>query len=246
MSKALTLSFLALLLCFQPAHSADEWTVISDKSSKKIRKGDREVRVWVAEFKESEAAMKIVDQGNSARERKYESLKVAMEKTGAIAGCNGGFFQKDFQPLGLSICDGVRIGKFSTSKLLSGVLFSKGGRISIVRRDAFRDDKTIDQLLQAGPMLVEDGQPVKGLHSDKQRARTVIFTDGKDHWAIALLRNASLFEVGEMLAQSGVLVKWKIQTALNLDGGTSSGFWKKGLYSSEWKRVRNFLAIVPK
>ena len=242
---------LVLLLSSAFAVHAEDWSVVSNGGSKKIRKGERDVRVWVKEFRETDVKMKIIDQGNSAKERTYESLRDAMERNPGIVGCNGGYFQKDFRPLGLTICDGVRIGTFHKSSLLSGVLFSREGKIRIVRRESFQDDRKIDQLLQAGPMLIEDGREVEGLQTSKQRARTVIFTDEGGRWAVAVIRNASLLEAAEMLAQPGLLADWQAKTALNLDGGTSSGIWMKSakgkvIYSPEWKGVRNFLAFFPK
>lgn len=243
--------FLLLVLLFSAASvRAEEWKA-SGSHPVKLVKGERVLRLWMTVFKEQNVAMKVIDQGDSPRERKYESLKVAMMTSGALAGTNGGFFQKDFRPMGLTICDGVKIGAFSSTKLLSGVLFSKEGTLQLVRREAFQDDKKITQLLQAGPFLVEKGAAVTGLHAGDARARTFICTDGAGNWALCVLRSASLRELGEILVQPGLISGIKVHTALNLDGGSSSGYWAKekdgkAVYSTEWTRVRNFLAFVPK
>ena len=221
---------------------ADEWKWQSDST---LIKGERKVKVWMTVFKEAEAALKMIDQGDTPSQRTHENLKAAMKSVDAIAGTNGGFFQKDFKPMGLTICDGVRIGKFSSAKLLSGVLFSQDGRLQIQRRESFRDNKRITQLVQAGPFLVENAQPIKGLHPGEPRARTFIATDGKGTWALAVVRSTSLPELSEILSQAGLFPQIKIATALNLDGGSSSGFWSADTYSTEWTRVRNFIAIIP-
>jgi uncharacterized protein YigE (DUF2233 family) len=234
------IALLALLVA--TSAFADDWKFLTGST---LVKAERKVKLWMTVFKESEAALKVIDQGDTPSKRTHENLKAAMKSVGAITGTNGGFFQKDFRPMGLTICDGVRIGKFSSAKLLSGVLFSQDGKIQIQRRDAFRDNKGITQLLQAGPFLVENAQPIKGLHPGEARARTFIATDGKGTWALAVVRSTSLPELSEILSQPGLFPQIKIATALNLDGGSSSGFWSASTYTTKWTRVRNFIAITP-
>jgi exopolysaccharide biosynthesis protein len=58
----------------------------------------------------------------------------------------------------------------------------------------------------------------------------------------------TLADLGKILATQGIAPDLRVQRALNLDGGSSSAFWFAGrpFSISEQKRVRNFVAVVPK
>ena len=79
---------------------------------------------------------------------------------------------------------------------------------------------------------------------------TFIVTDGSDRAAIGFCSDVTLAELGKILATPGVTPELKVQRALNFDGGSSSAFWfagERGPFSiSEQKRVRNFVAVVPR
>ncbi|MDC0275335.1 phosphodiester glycosidase family protein [Verrucomicrobiales bacterium] len=62
----------------------------------------------------------------------------------------------------------------------------------------------------------------------------------------------TLAELSEVLAMPDLLPGVKVTRALNLDGGTSSGFYfdtgagNPDVYISPIKRVRNFVGISPR
>jgi len=107
--------------------------------------------------------------------------------------------------------------------------------------------------LQAGPFLVDAGQPVAGLEAKRAARRSVVATDGAETWAILILDHATLAEAAALLATPGVLGDGKkLIRALNLDGGSSTGLWVRGAgaasprYSPEFGTVRNFLGVFPR
>jgi hypothetical protein len=104
--------------------------------------------------------------------------------------------------------------------------------------------------LQCGPFLVDGAQAVPGLNGTRSARRTFILTGGADRAAIGFCSSVTLAELGDILATPGIVADLKLQSALNLDGGSSSAFWfygEKGPLSiREHKRVRNFLVVVPK
>jgi hypothetical protein len=56
-----------------------------------------------------------------------------------------------------------------------------------------------------------------------------------------------LADAARILALPSILDTWKPKTAINLDGGSSSGMWAaNGISLAEIARVRNFLAVVPR
>jgi hypothetical protein len=133
------------------------------------------------------------------------------------------------------------------------VIYSDGGGIHLVRRAQFQDHPGINALLQTGPYLVEAGQTVPGLSTSDPRRRTFIATDWRGRWVLgATLSPITLAELAECLAAPGALTSWRIDRAINLDGGSSTGFFfdrkagKAPAALHPQKRVRNLLGIAPR
>jgi uncharacterized protein YigE (DUF2233 family) len=191
--------------------------------------------------------LQVLDQsskGSSALDRRLSGTR-------AVAGCNGGYFTPEFTPLGLMIADGKRVGGFQKSDLLTALVMVRKGRPSLLWHDDFVDSKGITDLLQCGPRLVIGGKPAKGLKESRPRARTFVLTDAAGHWAIGCCRYATLPQLANILTSPKVLREVKVERAVNLDGGNSSGLWwrdTKGTehYDREAATVRNFLAVMPR
>jgi uncharacterized protein YigE (DUF2233 family) len=210
--------------------------------------GPAEAELKLVFFDASKCALRVVSQASRAQ---AVSLDDAMRGAGAIAGCNGAYFNPEFMPLGLEIANGARTGKLERSSLLGGMLMVRKGRPTMLWRDEFTEQAGITDLVQAGPRLVNAGQPVKGLEATKSRARTFVLTDCAGHWALGLCDRATLRELSDMIAAKGIITEVEVERALNVDGGSSSGLWfrapdGKETYDREFATVRNFLAIVPK
>lgn len=196
--------------------------------------------------------LKVIDQGTDQKPR-YTDLASAMRANGCIAGCNGGFFQRDGKPLGLVVSNGLAQGvNNQKSSLTSGTIYVEKGSISLVRTTAF-SKKTAPmprQVLQTGPFLVEDGQSTRGLSNRKFARRTVLATDNQGNWAILYTPPTTLSQLGDVLAKSGAINGFTIRQAINLDGGSSSGLWvnkeNQPLYFHEVRKVRNFLGVTRK
>ena len=215
------------------------------------RRGDgAEMIVEVVRFQAAQAGFQVVDQGADGD----RSLADVMRATGALAGINGGYFHPDRKPLGLVVTHGVPIHAEERARLLSGVLLiDANGTIRLQRVDEPRAKMTVREALQAGPFLVDAGQPVAGLENKRAARRSVVATDGGGTWAILTLDHATLAEAAALLATPGVLGDGKkISRALNLDGGSSTGLWVKGAgtssptYAPEFGTVRNFLGVFPR
>ena len=208
------------------------------------------VSAHLAYFDSPRYRLEVIDLG-PADEPAYPSLQDAFRAADSIAGVNGGFFHPDWRPAGLMIAQGRRSNRFEAAKLLSGVLYSDERGIHLVRRGRFRDHNGIHALLQTGPYLVEHGRAVRGLSRSKSRRRTFIATDWRGHWAIgATTSQLTLAELAEWLASAGALTPWIVDRAINLDGGSSTGFFFDGGSGADpvlmppGKRVRNLLGIT--
>jgi exopolysaccharide biosynthesis protein len=176
-------------------------------------------------------------------------LASAAVKRGAHAAVNGGYFHPDRTPLGLVVRAGAVLHPIQRARLLSGLVVVIGGRPALMRIGEFKFTPAVREALQAGPFLVDRGRPVSGLNATRLAARTLVFTDDAGQFGLAICLSASLAETARILSTPGIVPNAKITRALNLDGGSSTGLWVRGVppfYLPEAKDVRNFLAIVPR
>ncbi|MDF1825937.1 MAG: phosphodiester glycosidase family protein [Verrucomicrobiales bacterium] len=205
--------------------------------------------VW---FNASTHTFRVIDNGGGTP--LFPDLVTAMRENNCLAGVNGGFFLKNDAPSGLMISAGNETGKFGTGGLLSGVLLSSGNiNPYLLRRAEYSGSKyKPTDLIQAGPFLVDQGAKVKGLSPNNSRRRSIVIHDGGKWFGIGLTDSLSLDQLGEILATPGFSPARKIHRALNLDGGTSSGFYlNRGemlepIHVEPFKKVRNFVGIVPR
>jgi hypothetical protein len=172
-----------------------------------------------------------------------------------LAAVNGGFFTPEGEPLGRVIAGGNAVGTWNSASSLGSGLWhaDAAGRSAIRRRGNLdrADAGAMRELLQAGPLLVENGRAVGGLDALKTSARTMILWDGANRWWIGRCSPASLAQVAALLAD-GEIPGWRVRHALNLDGGRSAELWVSPEVSGGpkmirpvWNRpVRNFLVLV--
>jgi hypothetical protein len=212
----------------------------------------RQVTAHLAFFTSREFRLEVVDLG-AGPQAAHPTLGDAFRAEGCVAGVNGGFFHPDWRPSGLVISRGSRTNRFETAKLLSGVVYSDDRGIHLVRRARFQDHPGISDLLQTGPYLVESGVTVRGLSASKPSRRTFVATDWRGHWVLgATLAQVTLAELAESLASPGALTGWRVDRAINLDGGSSTGFFfdrgvgDAAITLNPWKRVRNLLCVIPR
>jgi hypothetical protein len=172
----------------------------------------------------------------------------------ALAAINAGFFTPEGAPLGLVRSAGNTTGAWNRSSLGSG-FWHDSGNPAIHRRGNFTatDAKTATELIQAGPLLIENGQTVSGLDDVKPSVRSMILWDGGTRWWIGRSGPCTLSALSNALASASP-TNWPVRHALNLDGGRSSDLWISNSISggpvvrrSAWNRpVRNFLLLVEK
>jgi uncharacterized protein YigE (DUF2233 family) len=251
-------SALLAALFVLPAIALGDWTVVSSKTTPGPAKGIEVIETELARtepagtarltavvFENRSHTLRVVDSPKPGE----SALADVMESRNALAGVNGGYFEPDFTPVGLVVTGGETKQPFKKAKLLSGIVaISPKGGVSIFRAARFNAKPgAYREALQCGPMLVENSSPVVGLNTQKIARRTVVATDSKGEAALIYLTSVSLAEAAKILTTPGVFGPWKPTTALNLDGGSSSGLWvRDGVSRPEIKRVRNFLEVVPR
>jgi len=198
----------------------------------------------------------VVIEQQGAPGSRFANAEHAARSVGGLAAVNGGFFTPQGGPLGLVIANGKRFGSWNAaSSLGSGVWHADAaGNTAISRRETLGKARAMAkrELIQAGPMLVENGRAVGGLESSKTSARTLVLWDGAYRWWVGRTSPCTLARCAESLASSAP-GGWPVKHALNLDGGRSSELWVSGKIPDGpitsrpmWNRpVRNFLAVVP-
>jgi uncharacterized protein YigE (DUF2233 family) len=181
----------------------------------------------------------------------WKNAQAAAKAKGAVAAINGGFFTPEGTPLGLVVENKKPFGHWNRStSLTSGVFFVQEGKPHLERSSSPSPPAATEHLLQTGPFLLEKNSVISGLSNKEARPRSFLLWDGRHHWAIGYANSATLATLAKALAQQAV-PNFKIQSALNLDGGSSSQLWigpevKAG---PQWHRplwtkpVRNFILV---
>lgn len=181
----------------------------------------RQANIWALIFQEKDFSMIVVD-----KPMQDKSLLEATEEASCVAGINGGYFQLNGTPLGLLLREGQIIHPQQRSNILSGFFVSTTHGMSILRLGEIIPSDAM-HILQAGPFLLDQAQPVTGLESTKKANRSFLATNGQGVWMIGIISPVTLSEASHILNALGspLLPGKKITRALNLDGGSSSSFW---------------------
>lgn len=187
--------------------------------------------------------LKVVDQKNGPGSQ-FSSAQAA--GSGSLAAINGGFFSPEGKPVGLVITGGETRGYFnSNSSIGTGIL--DGKNVTLSSRDSYRKS---DELLQTGPRLVWADETLTGLSTTNDRPRSLMIWDGHNHFGLVYADSATLKGLSNNL-KSQPLKGFKINYAVNLDGGTSCDLWISGSVpgggltrnSFFRKNARNYLAL---
>lgn len=127
----------------------------------------------------------VVDQPGGPDSRFADSAAAA-RVAGGIAALNAGFFTPKGTPLGLVVSGEKSSGHWnSASSLGSGVWYENAaGDSAIVRRNALSRSAAakMRNLVQAGPLLIENGRAVGGLDAGKSSVRSFLLWDGGTRW----------------------------------------------------------------
>ncbi len=214
--------------------------------------GERNGTLHGYHFNQKTETLRVIDR-NATQLAPWKTLGEAFASSRALAGCNGGFTMPDGKPLGIVISDSVRFGALETKPgPTSGLLLVKWNSISIVNAAHATEADLIGatQAIQGGPFLVEKGKSIAGLDTKSFSRRTVLLTSGNGDWAILYAPSATLSGLASMLGDGKTFTKFPVATALNMDGGLSSGIWIRlgdgapPVYLREVNQVRTGIAVT--
>ena len=193
-------------------------------------------------FDDRKFQLTVADQADGCGSQWLDAKSAALSCDG-YAAINGGFFTPEGNPLGILIASGIKRGSLNKSSLGAGIFVSSKNKSAIVRREHYASSSvtnSVENLLQAGPMLVEHGKATIGLSDHNERPRSFIAWDGKHHWVIGHIDSSTLAAAAKALSETS-LNGFKASTVLNLDGGRSSDLWAGPRVPSGPKTHRSFL-----
>ncbi|TMC20934.1 MAG: phosphodiester glycosidase family protein [Chloroflexi bacterium] len=147
-----------------------------------------------------------------------------MKQTGAQVLINGGYFDKNYRPSGLLISDGEAHG--ASYQGFGGMLaVDASGRISLrsLGEQPYDPSEQLQQVTQSAPLLMLNGQRTQFTANSVNDRRSVVAIDkhGNLLFIVSPGRAFTLDELADILVSSDL----ELKTALNLDGGASTGFY---------------------
>ncbi|GCE48937.1 uncharacterized protein DUF2233 [Thermosporothrix hazakensis] len=156
------------------------------------------------------------------------TVKEWMQKTGARAIINGGYFDAQNRPTALLVSNGQPFGNSyeGFGGMLSVDAQGTIGLRSLNQQPYDPSSESVQQATQSAPMLVIDGKRAEfNANADVQR-RTVVALDKEGNllFIVSSMLAFTLDEMADLLVASDL----SIQTALNLDGGSSTGLYVHG------------------
>jgi uncharacterized protein YigE (DUF2233 family) len=149
--------------------------------------------------------------------REYASIEEYAKFSKALVAINGGFFDKNYKPLGLRI-DNKRQQNPLKNISWWGVFYIKNQKAHLSSAAQYRPDEAIEFAIQSGPRLLVN-QRIPTLKPGRaERSALGITFDGR----VIVLITDNLPLTTTELAQLMKAPPLSCENALNLDGGSSS------------------------
>ena len=175
-----------------------------------------------------------------------------MVPDGALAAVNGGYFDEKMKPTGWLVDHSSELAP-RAHRQTGGVVALRGAQMWI--GPAAKLTFAPEFAVQNSPRLIEDDGKL-GIHTDdgKRAARTIMCSaGGKLHLLVALAWSGdgpTLLETAKLAAEDPKNGGLGCRSALNLDGGPSTGIWlpaKANLASSMPRApIAYGIAVVPR
>jgi hypothetical protein len=246
-----------LLLLALAASAQTEWKVLSAESEPgragiehrhivlENTAADQRANLDLAFFSAKSCTLQVIDNPDG------QTLAAALKRENCACGVNGGYFDPNFEPIGLRIVNEQMIAPLRRARLITGVLMASPRGVQVVRSREFSRPQQIAAAIQCGPFLVDASQRVRGLNNSQRARRTFAATATHERALLGVSSVVSLADLAQILATTPIDPDSKITRALNLDGGSSSAFWFLRQNGSAFsipgqKPVRDFVAVVPK
>jgi exopolysaccharide biosynthesis protein len=146
------------------------------------------------------------------------------EKTNAALVINGSYFDENRKPLGFLVSDGKALNtRVATNWIYSGLFYIMNDKPFLVNRENFPQGQAVEQAIQAGPYLMDNGAPykkIKNLHASHFRSGIGITHNNEIFVFVTDTKygGISWHELLQILS----LPDLQCAQAMNLDGGGST------------------------
>lgn len=161
------------------------------------------------------------------------SVREWTKETGARVLINGGYFDNNNHPTGLLVSNGEAHGQsYSAFGGMLSVDSQGNTRLRSLSAHPYDpDNEQLQQATQSSPMLIENGQRTQFNANGATERRTIVAQDKQGNLLFIISSGVSfsLDETADLLASSDL----SLQTALNLDGGASTGIYVKDSANNE-------------
>ncbi len=167
-----------------------------------------------------------------------------MQQQHALAVINGGYFDTNDNATALVISNGQATG--SSYSGFGGMLsVNAQGHISLrsLSQQPYNPGEGLTQAIQSSPTLVLNGKRTQFTADSSQNRRSIVAMDrqGRLLFIASPGQTFSLDQLATLLASSDL----SINIALNLDGGSSTGFYVNGSGSSTRHVAIDSLVAIP-
>ena len=142
---------------------------------------------------------------------------------------NAGFFTPENTTAGLLVANGKRYGQ--TYKGFGGMFAIRDGKAQLqwLARTPYLADPRVTEALQSYPMLVLDGQLVNGIPEDGTRNRRSFIGIDREGRVVLGVCQSPVWTITDLASYLLSNPLYNLRSVLNLDGGSSSGIWIRGV-----------------
>ena len=144
---------------------------------------------------------------------------------------NGGYYLEDYSSAGLFIENGIVSQQRMFDQDASGLfqITSSSADIRDLAKQPWSSEESLTYAVQSFPFLLRNGESVITKDSGKVARRTIVANDSQDNMYFIIIsdRSISLFDAAQLLEGRTE----QFITALNLDGGPSTGLYIENVIS---------------
>lgn len=175
-----------------------------------------------------------------------KTAKVLYKENKCKTLVNSGFYSKEGNHIGLFISNGNKISLYEKNSLFNGV-FSLDNNVASINLN----ETNSNNALQAGPVLIFNGvtRNLSIKNDENERRMVIAITENSEVLFLAIYKKESTYlgpklaELPDLLINFSQKTSLKIKSALNLDGGTASAFYTKGLSLGELTKIGGYFCI---
>lgn len=162
---------------------------------------------------------------------------------------SGGFYTKEYTPVGFFVEEGNLSKNFLTNDLFDGVFSINFSLTPRITREVPKDD--LKYAIQSGPILIENAKAQNlSIRNDKPERRVVAAITGDNQVIYMIIYKETSKLIGPFLAElPEVLRLWQNKTgilladAINLDGGSASAFISEEFRLTESSLLGSYFCI---